>query len=213
MKKINAVAYGAWPNQIKASQAGVHITVFLTFLGPRFTWESLLTIHVETWILLESRPSPLSSSLPAKTSARRVPGCYPPKKLHAGFNPGTPFCLICTIKSELKFISDLYHQYVSRGRYALFSGGRGWHLLDCMKLFVWQTLAHVTNFHWFERKKESRRKQHTQVDGVIQSLLPIYVYIQVHIYIYTHTICKIHMHRWKRIQPSTSLLPSFLTCM
>jgi len=44
------------------------------------------------------------------------------------------FCVICTSNSELKYIFDLYHQWVSRGRYPLFSSGRIRHLLDSKSL-------------------------------------------------------------------------------
>jgi len=46
------------------------------------------------------------------------------------------FCLNCTTDSELKFIFDLYHQRVSRGRHLLVSSGRIWHPMHSKKFFV-----------------------------------------------------------------------------
>jgi len=57
------------------------------------------------------------------------------------FNPFMPFSWICTINPELKFISDLYHQHVSWGRYVLVSSGRVRHPLDSKIFFARSRLA------------------------------------------------------------------------
>ena len=62
----------------------------------------------------------------------------PPKNLlGSGFStPYTPFCLICTMSSELTCISHVHPFWVSRGWYPLGFSGRVRHPLDSKKLFV-----------------------------------------------------------------------------
>jgi len=93
-------------------------TWLLHMIHDSYIWD--MTPSCETWLIYMRHDSLISEIVHTAQEAYKK----------RGFDPYTIFSLICTINSEPNYFPDLYHEWVSRGRYSLGSSGRVRNPLD-----------------------------------------------------------------------------------